>query len=65
MKRSLNADAEEDEDTDRNRNGIVSISPSAIVNTGGTAILAGLSHEEIIKKLLSSAFRIPIPGYTG
>nr|CAD2127929.1 unnamed protein product [Meloidogyne enterolobii] len=69
MKRLIDSEAEnESEDGEKLRkssNGIVAISGSNVVNTGGIECLSSLSHEDIIKKLLSSAFRVPIRGYTG
>jgi hypothetical protein len=63
------ADANEDDNGENSQqsNGIVSISNSLVANTGGemASCMAGLTHEEIIKKLLSSSFRVPIPGYKG
>ncbi|KAF7633917.1 hypothetical protein Mgra_00006654 [Meloidogyne graminicola] len=60
IKRLFNSEEENKEEINskmKSSDGIVAISNVL----GGVS----LSHEEIINKILSSAFRVPIPGYTG
>lgn len=60
IKRLFNSEEENKEEINskmKSSDGIVAISNVL----GGVS----LSHEEIINKILSSAFRVPIPGYKG